>query len=364
MVHQPVSFVSWFNLARRPLAPAATRRGWPLTAAVACSLVTTTAYAHIELVEPLARYEVTGVDTGIKGCPCGLATGGGNSNRTCKVELDGSDPNRDESRALTVPAGSTLTLQFDETIGHAGKYRVAFDPEGADFFDFNEHVLTEVDDPQGNTGNAGGMRWEIDVTLPETPCTNCTLQLIQVMEPSTLGGTVDGTQLANMSTYYTCIDLVLTGEVSGTGETSGETTSGVGGSSESVTSETGADTSEIGSSTLPGGASTSAPTASSVTSAPPVTASVTTALAGSSSSVAPPAVTPSSPAPTSAAPAPSSAASTSSDFTPAAGDADASGCAVSRPQRGREAHFAGWLSAFALVLVARRWSCRSAQKLG
>src|SRR5690606_34862668 len=65
--------------------------------------------------------------------------------------------------------------------------------------------------------------WEIEVTLPQTPCTNCTLQLIQVMEGSTLGGTVDGTKLASMSTYYACVDLVLTGEADSTAGGGSET---------------------------------------------------------------------------------------------------------------------------------------------
>lgn len=180
------------------------------------------AAAHIELTEPIARYEVRG-ETGIKGCPCGMATGGGGSNRTCNVEKDGSDPNRDESRAFTAEAGSTIVLKFKETVGHGGRYRVAFDPDGADFADFNANVLTEIDDPFGSTGNVGGNNWEIEVPLPQTPCTNCTLQLIQVMEGSTLGGTVDGTKLASMSTYYACIDLVLTGEADSTAGAGSET---------------------------------------------------------------------------------------------------------------------------------------------
>src|SRR5690606_22958519 len=160
---------------------------------VACGLGYSPAVAaHIVLSHPIARYPIVGFETGMKGCPCGMATGGGNSNRTCNVEKDGSDPNRDESRAFTAEAGSKLVVEFDETVGHAGKFRIAFDPDGADFYDFNEHVLAEVDDPQGNTGNAGGTKWQIEVTLPDTPCDKCTLQLIQVMEPSTLGGTVDG----------------------------------------------------------------------------------------------------------------------------------------------------------------------------
>lgn len=196
---------------------------------------TSRAAAHIRLSEPLARYEITGYDVGIKGCPCGLATGGGKSNRTCKVALDGSDPNRDESRASTFPAGSTIKLKFEEYVAHDGRYRVAFDPDGADFEDFNSNVLFDEPDPSGNQGNIGdGSKWELEVTLPNVECDNCTLQLLQVME----GGTenpVNGDNLANLSTYYTCIDITLTAPE---GDTSGETTSGDSSASDTSTATT------------------------------------------------------------------------------------------------------------------------------
>jgi MYXO-CTERM domain-containing protein len=289
--------------------------------------------AHIELSDPIARYEITGVDTGMKGCPCGMATGGGNSNRTCNVELDGSDPNRAEARAHTAPAGSTLVLKFNETIGHAGKYRVAFDDDGADFYDFNDHVLTEVDDPQGNTGNAGGTNWEIEVTLPDTPCTNCTLQLTQVMDPSTLGGTVDGSQLASMSTYYVCIDLVLTGDAPSTGETGDDTSGAV------SSSDVGTDVSMETSTTTPSDSGTTssgaAPTTAS-SNVPPVDQPVNPTP--STTGVAPSPVTPPQPTSTGAAPGVTSpapvttppAASTSMDsgFGEGSAEEPAGGCSV------------------------------------
>lgn len=209
MVHVPVSY-RWLSAIGAVFAPA--------------FLGSTLAQAHIELTEPLARY-----DADIKGCPCGKATGGGGSNRTCKVAQDGSDPNRNEARVFTAATGSTLLIKFTETVGHAGRYRVAFDADGADFDDFNEQVLAEIDDPDDGSGAR-----EIEVTLPDTACSNCTLQVIQVMDPNTLGKTVDGSQLANLSTYYSCIDLVLTGGAD-TGDT-GEVTSEGGSSAESGSS--------------------------------------------------------------------------------------------------------------------------------
>jgi hypothetical protein len=80
------------------------------------------ASAHIELLEPLARYEIEGLETGIKSCPCGM----GGSNRTCNVAADGTDDNRSTDRVTTAVAGSMLTLRFEEYIAHSGRYRIAF----------------------------------------------------------------------------------------------------------------------------------------------------------------------------------------------------------------------------------------------
>lgn len=162
-----------------------------------------TAKAHIELIEPLARHEIVEFDTGIKSCPCGL----GGSNRTCDVAADGSDPNRSE-RVARYEAGSTITLRFEEYVGHSGSYRVAFDPEGADFDDFNSNILVPiVADPPGDMGNVGeGAIWEIDVTLPDMTCDNCTLQLIQAMHGDQVNPVTDP---ANLDSYYTCVDLEL-----------------------------------------------------------------------------------------------------------------------------------------------------------
>ncbi len=173
-------------------------------AAVASVLSPSRAEAHIELMEPEARYALAADrSTGIKSCPCGM----GGSNRTCNVGADGSDPNRSD-HPVEAPAGSKLILRFDEFIGHSGRYRVAFDPDGADVADFNDHILLDEPDPAGNTGNAGdGSIWEFEVQLPDTPCDNCTLQLVQAMHGDTVNEVLDPSPL---SSYYTCIDLTLT----------------------------------------------------------------------------------------------------------------------------------------------------------
>lgn len=159
-------------------------------------LVASLASAHIELLEPASRYP----STGNKSCPCGE----GDSNRRCEVPAEeSSDPNRstDPAKVTTFEAGSTITVRFDEYIGHSGRFRVAFDAEGADLADFNDRVLVDVADP----ADGQGMR-EIEVTLPDMSCENCTLQLIQAMHGDTENPVADP---APLSTYYACADIVL-----------------------------------------------------------------------------------------------------------------------------------------------------------
>lgn len=165
-------------------------------------LVSLPALAHIALQDPQPRYPSNGNNNN-KACPCGV----GESNRLCNVASDRSDPDRNDARASTFVAGQTITLHFDETIGHAGRYRVAFDPDGADMDDFNDHILLDVPDPSGSAGNAGGISWELTVTLPNTPCDNCTLQLVQMMDGNTVDPVPDP---IGRSSYYQCVDLVLT----------------------------------------------------------------------------------------------------------------------------------------------------------
>lgn len=159
------------------------------------------AFAHISLQEPTARYDGS-LSGQSKACPCGV----GESNRFCDVPGDRSDPDR-SANVTELTAGSTVTLRWDEYIAHSGRYRVAFDPDGADMADFNANILLDVPDPSGNQGNIGqGSIWELEVTVPDTPCDNCTLQLIQMMDGNTTDPVSDP---VGRSTYYQCADIVI-----------------------------------------------------------------------------------------------------------------------------------------------------------
>jgi hypothetical protein len=170
-----------------------------LAAAPFCAGV---ARAHIHLLEPIPRYpdQVAGEN---KACPCGV----GRSNRICQREDDRSDPDRSLDRVTTFEAGSTVTLRWDEYFAHAGRYRIAFDDDGADLEDFNAQPLADIVDPRGREGNThDGSIWELEVTLPSTLCENCTLQLIQVMDGETEQPVDDP---VGRSTYYQCADIRL-----------------------------------------------------------------------------------------------------------------------------------------------------------
>jgi hypothetical protein len=179
----------------------------PLTAfaalAVASELVSGSAFAHIELQAPMNRYsDIKSGDN--KSCPCGSGT----TNRSCAKPDERSDPNRSEDRATTFAPGETITVQFDEYVAHAGRFRIAFDPDGADLTEFNQNILLDVPDPTGNSGNMGqGSLWQFQVTLPDMTCDNCTLQLIQVMDGNTTDPVPD--PVLRGGTYFQCADIVL-----------------------------------------------------------------------------------------------------------------------------------------------------------
>lgn len=174
-------------------------------AALACSLPLSAsrAAAHIELQQPLARYSNANRG-GNEACPCGAGT----TSRRCNDPATFSDPARSLDRATTFAPGETITVRFSENVGHEGRYRIAFDPDGADLGDFNQNVLLDEVDPAGAAGNLGeGTTWELQVTLPDITCDNCTLQLLQVIDGNTTEPVVDPSRRGEA--YFQCADIVL-----------------------------------------------------------------------------------------------------------------------------------------------------------
>lgn len=132
--------------------------------------------AHIALRSPAPR------TADQKAGPCGAA----GSTRGTKV--------------TNFAPGATITVEWDETVDHPGHYRIAFDDDGDDVFQNpnnpNDNFAFTLMEPIAD--HAAG-HYTAQVTLPTTPCTNCTLQLMQIMT----------TTVPYNSFYYQCADITI-----------------------------------------------------------------------------------------------------------------------------------------------------------
>ncbi len=145
------------------------------------------ASAHIAMTSPAPR------SVAQKEGPCGAA----GSTRGTAV--------------TTFRPGETITVEWDETVGHPGHYRIAFDDSGDDSFrnpnrpddNFPQTLADQILDRDGEG------HYTQQITLPDMSCTNCTLQLIQVMT----------TAVPYNSFYFQCADIVLSGEAPEPGPT-------------------------------------------------------------------------------------------------------------------------------------------------
>lgn len=153
------------------------------------------ASAHLDLLDPPARYD----RRELKHAPCGI-TGG----------------NQGDPVAIYEP-GETIAITIEEYIEHPSHYRVAFDDDGDDDFQDPtciEHCESGSADPVFAPSEGGVILADlvpdapevvqtIEVTLPDVECDTCTLQVIQVMydkKPITSGGN---------DIYYHCADIAL-----------------------------------------------------------------------------------------------------------------------------------------------------------
>lgn len=149
-------------------APFCARRGAPFArsalAALTCLAVTGSAEAHTILVSPPPISPVDSAKVG----PCGCEFGG-----------DPACPANFETTELT--AGDALSIKWKETVQHTGKFRLALSTKAPDQVtgaDFDANVVYDKTD---NNGVAGGSI-STTITVPNTPCDPCTLQLRQFME--------------------------------------------------------------------------------------------------------------------------------------------------------------------------------------
>jgi hypothetical protein len=190
-----------------------------------------TAVAHIDLLEPEARAHGTAargdpeidVNSSLKNGPCGQVTTG----RT--------------ERVATYAPGQRITVRVREENAHVGYLRVSLDLDGQEFplraqapaEPETQEVAEAAEAALGGDGllavvrennDTPGFIHELDVTLPDVSCNNCTLQVLQFMYDDLAA-----------PFYFQCADLVLTagdgGEDAGgsPGAGSSGTSSGPGG---------------------------------------------------------------------------------------------------------------------------------------
>lgn len=187
------------------MRPQNTRRLLPFFVAVATLLSVGIASAHVSLTSPPMR-----AGNGQKTNPCGGAAKGA---------------------ATAFTGGEKVKFTFTETIDHEGEFFVSFDPTGDDFDgdgdgtgDYPGHpklltakngtgslVLGSLVDTKN--GPDGAMH-ELEVTLPNVSCDNCTLQLIQMMSNDSKIPT-DGDPTNHI--YFRCVDVKLTAVQGGAG---------------------------------------------------------------------------------------------------------------------------------------------------
>jgi hypothetical protein len=159
-------------------------------------LASTSAQAHINLLEPVAR--VPGrPDSTLRLGPCGQR-----------------ENERLEARASAFRPGQSIDVVWEAYVQHVSYFRIAFDPDGDDSFSTRPSSPSDAsaDDPTQLLAGDGELildyildrsgevdRVERRVTLPDVECDRCTLQLTQF----TYGLPLEE------SFYYQCADLVL-----------------------------------------------------------------------------------------------------------------------------------------------------------
>lgn len=94
--------------------------------------------------------------------------------------------------------GQKITVTWEETIQHPGRYEFYFSEAG----DTNFKILASVPDMQDDAASLPH-QYSVDLDLPNVQCADCTLQMLQVMTENP----------AAPRNYYSCADIVLSSAV-------------------------------------------------------------------------------------------------------------------------------------------------------
>lgn len=170
--------------------------------------LSTSAFAHIHLTNPLSRTDDTRGDPQKNG-HCGDPAYSRAANPT---------------RTTVMPPGATITVTWEETVPHTGWYRIAFQQNG-DLFALPRtgtgpgNFQNAMESEEGMTDSLTGAIVIADlipdgtlskeITLPNVECESCTLQFIQVMTGALPYGRVATEAEGNDDLYFNCADITL-----------------------------------------------------------------------------------------------------------------------------------------------------------
>lgn len=157
--------------------------------------------AHALLAEPPPRDQQDGYKDG---SPCG-------------VGFDASQP------LTTYAAGQALKVQWRETVDHPGCFLVELSKGADQDFQILGRISHSNPPLPEMASTAEPRHWSLDVTLPSTPCSGCTLRLRQLMlDADVSADACSPDNAAPRSIYTTCANIALggPGSAGGTASTS------------------------------------------------------------------------------------------------------------------------------------------------
>jgi MYXO-CTERM domain-containing protein len=154
---------------------------------LAASAATSQVHAHFNLLKPASWLKEDSLGGPQKGRPCGPGS------------LDDVQPTPLSDAVTTVHAGDTIQVELQETINHPGYFRVSLAADRASFTDppLTDATACSLDLDSVPTGAHDNVLMDgiaksaslapnrhimQDVKLPDEPCDNCTLQVLQVMK--------------------------------------------------------------------------------------------------------------------------------------------------------------------------------------
>ncbi|MBK9259025.1 MAG: lytic polysaccharide monooxygenase [Polyangiaceae bacterium] len=184
-------------------------RLFAIVTGLSIAFVTSNASAHALLMNPPPLTS----DDNAKSGPCGCFFGAGPE-----------DPNEDATasacpadyKSTPLVAGSKLQVTWKETVNHTGKFRISLSTKPINLVtraDLDGAVLYEGDDTNGVNGGL----ISTTITVPDTPCTNCVIQLRQFMAG------------ASKPYYYSCAAIDIESPSGSSSSSSGGASSSSGG---------------------------------------------------------------------------------------------------------------------------------------